>query len=77
MLISNEYQLITIGNIEDVRLVSLEQTHVDVQWIHRESNKVAHTLTNWAKSANLTESLWNSLLTSSNKLVQYDFQLTY
>ena len=68
MLISSEYQLITIGNIEDVRLVLLEQIHVDVQWIPREANKVTHTLANYAKSTNLTESFCNYPWTWSNKL---------
>ena len=60
--------------LEDICLALLGQLCIDVKWIPREANKVAHILTNRAKNANLYESLWNAPPNFVKQIVLDDFQ---
>ncbi|XP_027166632.1 uncharacterized protein LOC113766666 [Coffea eugenioides] len=59
--------------IEDMRLALLDQHCIDVKYIPRKANKVAHTLANQAKNASFSESLWNAPPVFVKQIVLDDF----
>ena len=60
--------------LEDICITLSDQYLVDVVWTLRDANKIALSLTNFAKTSNFLESLWSSPSTSVKQLVSDDFQ---
>ena len=60
--------------IDDFRICFIDSRSIDINWLPRDVNKMAHELALYCKFSDSVESLWNSPSTFVNQLLLDNFQ---